>query len=97
MTTPELKKFNDDQLNELSTDFVLKNLEDRDDVIFDFEADIKKVLKKINVRRFLNKDRKYVKKVKQFIKDIILQRYLVDMIKVGTKKANRFKRTYINV
>lgn len=92
---PQLKEFTDNQLVELSEDFAMKNLDDRDDVIFDFEADMKKVMKKINLNKLVANDKKYLKNVKKLIMDIVLQRYLKDIINVGTKKIDNYKDFYL--
>lgn len=89
------KDLTDEQLVSLGEDFARLNLDDRDNVVFDFEADMKKALKKVNIKKLIKKDKKYLKNVKNFIMNIVLQRYLKDIIKVGNKKVNRYKKFYL--
>lgn len=89
------KDLTDEQLVKFGEDFARLNLDDRDDVIFDFEADMKKAMKKVNIKKLIKKDKKYIKNVKNFIMNIVLQRYLIDIIKVGNKKVKRYKKLYL--
>lgn len=89
------KELSDQELFNLSQDFARLNLVDRDNVVFDFEADIKRVMKTINLQRLINKDKKYLRQVKLFIRELILQSYLKDMINVGLKKTKRFNNYYV--
>lgn len=91
----KLKKQSDETLLNLADDFLRLGLKDRDDVIFDFEADLKKILRRVEVRKLLKKNKKYIREVKSFMKDFILQTYLIDMMKIGEKKYKRFERFYL--
>jgi hypothetical protein len=91
----EVKTLSDDEKVKLSDDFARINLNDRDDVVFDFEADMRRVMKQVNIKKLMKKDKKYIKGLKKFIMNIVLQRYLVDIIKVGNKKVSRFNRFYV--
>ena len=92
----KVKELSDTKLIQLGDDFSRLNLKDRDNVIFNFEADTKKMLKNINLNKLIKKDKKYLKNVKKFIKQIVLQSYLIDIINVGNKKASRYSRYYVN-
>lgn len=91
----ELKTLSDEELAAKAEDFARLNLTDRDDVIFDFEADIKRFMKKLDVAKLMRKNKKYIKNIKAFIMNMILQSYLKDIITVGEKKERRFKKYYL--
>jgi len=74
--------------------FLTNSLNDNDDVAFNFEADYKKMVKKLELDKIIAGSVQYKNRVKKYIKKFILDHYLKDMIKVGTKKVNRFKRTF---
>ena len=88
------KDLSDNQLVKLGEEFAMGNLNDRDDVVFDFEADMKRLMKKVNINKIIKKDKKYLKQVKKFITNIILERYLKDIINVGNKKVKRYTTFY---
>lgn len=91
----QLKELTDNELVELSEKFAMANLKDRDNIVFNFEEDFRKMIKKINLKKLIKDDKKYLKKVKEFIYQIILQAYLKDMINAGLRKENRYKRFYV--
>jgi hypothetical protein len=92
----EQKILSDEELQKLGEDFARLNLQDRDNVVFDFEVDIKRMAKRLDVKRLKRRDRKYIKAVKEFIMGVVLKAYLKDMMLVGIKKTNRYKRFYVN-
>ena len=91
----QLKKLLDEQKKEVSEKLALLNLKDRDNTIFNFEADIKKVFKQLDLKKLIKHDKEYINGVKSFILNMIKKFYLKDIINVGVKKANRFKREYL--
>ncbi len=89
------KELTDDELVKLGEDFARLNLIDRDNVVFDFEVDSIKMIKNLNLRKLIKRNKKYMHDVKNFFMQIVLQAYLKDIIKVGNKKVNRYKRFYL--
>ena len=74
--------------------FLNKSLNDRDDVSFNFEVDYKKMVKKLELDKIINGSIQYKNRVKKYMKRFLLDHYLKDMIAVGNKKFNRFKRDF---
>jgi len=90
-----MKILSDEERVELVNEFALKNLDDRDDVIFDFEADIKRMFKKLDLKKLINKDKKYIKALKSAIYNLVLQSYLEDIINIGIKKSKMHDRLFV--
>lgn len=86
----KVKEINDNSLVELNNKFAMLNLKDRDDVVFNYETDVKKMIRKLNIKRLLKKDKKYLRNVRKIFMAMILQSYLKDMILTGQKKKNRY-------
>ena len=66
----------------------------QDEYIFDFEADFEKLMKKINIRRLVNKDRKYLKTFKDTIMAMYRKVYLQEVMKSGEKQARLFMEIF---
>jgi len=86
----KVKEINDNSLVELNNKFAMLNLKDRDDVVFNYETDVKKMIRKLNIKRLLKKDKKYLRNVRKIFMAMILQSYLKDMILTGQKKKKRY-------
>jgi hypothetical protein len=91
----QIKSLTDNEKKELSDKLAMLNLNDRDDVIFNFEADMKKLVKGIDMRKILRKDKKYIANLKNYINGMVRNIYLKDIINVGKKKTKRFVTSYI--
>ena len=74
---------------------VVNSVKDIDNVVFSYEVDIKKIIKKINIRQIINKNPKFIKRLKNIFLQLYLQHYLKDTIKDGHKKTNRYKRNLV--
>lgn len=90
----QIKKLPDSELQNKNEDFVRLSVDDKDDVDFNFEEDIAKIIKRISVKQLINNNLKYLKNFKKAMIAFYMQSYLVDNIKVGNKKVKRFLRLY---
>lgn len=90
-----LKELTDNELIKLADDFVRLNLKDRDNTVFDFEADVERMIKNINLNKLIANNKKYLKSVRNFIMQIFLKFYLKDVINIGIKKMNRYRKFYL--
>lgn len=92
----KIKILSDNELVENAETIARTTLEYRDNIIFDFEADMKKFSKKLDTKLLLKNDNNYKDAVKNAIMGIIIQRYLVDIINLGKKKSKLFKKLYLD-
>ncbi len=90
----ELKKFDDTEAQIRIEQFVKLGLKDRDNIDFDFEADLIKLIKKLNVARLINNDKEYLKQFTQMIIRMYEKIYLKDVVKAGRQQGNRFVRLF---
>lgn len=90
----QIKQLDDEELEKDNEQFIRLNVEDKDDVDFDFEEDIGRVIKQLNVRKLIKNDTKYMRNFRKALTSFYLQSYLLDNINVGEKKINRFLRLY---
>jgi len=85
----------DEEKQELLDNYVRLNLKDRDDINFNFEEDLRKfILKNLNVKKLIAQDKKYMKRVNEMIAAFVAKSYLPDILKIGRKQANRYKRNF---
>lgn len=70
------------------------NIEDKDDIIMDFEVDIERMIKKISVKQLLNNNKKHLKKFTDSVMRLERQIYLPLNVQSSVKQANRFNRLF---
>lgn len=90
----QIKQLNDSEKQKAIEVFVRNTFKDRDDYMFDFEADFVRMLKKLNVRRLVNGDRKYLRKFTKAIMEMYRKVYFPETLKAGKRQTDRFVRLF---
>lgn len=92
----QYKELSDEQKMDNIEKLVKLNVIDKDDVIFDFEVDIEKMIKKISVDQLLSSNnKKHLNKFKDSVNKLEKQVYLPENIKSSIKQTKRFNRLFL--
>ncbi len=90
----KVKQIDDAENQELLEQYVKNGLKDRDNIDFDFEADLIKMIRKLNVTRLVNNDREYLDNFTKSVIGLYRKFYLGDVVFAGKREADRFFRLF---
>jgi len=91
----QIKKVDDPEAMDNTEEYIRLNLRDRDEIDFNFEADIEKnIIKKLDLNKMLNKDKKYIQQITDFITALYIKSYFPDALKAGDRARGRFDRIF---
>ncbi len=94
MATLQIKEMTDEQRADKLDEFLLASLESKDDYVFDFEADLIRIIKRLDVKRLMRNDRKYIRGFTNTVVAMFKRIYVPEVMRAGIKDANNFKRLY---
>ncbi len=86
----QIKEFDDAESQKRIEEFVRLSIKNRDTVDFNFEADLKVIMKKLNVKRLVENDKEYLHNFVKMIIRMYEKIYLEETITIGRRQGSRF-------
>jgi hypothetical protein len=91
----QIKKLDDEKIVENVETLVRNNLDAREDVNFDFDADVGRMIQKLSVKQLVKGNRKHAIRFKSDLIKLEKGVYMPLTVQMGIKNTKRFNRLFM--